>query len=190
MPEITGLLLAAGLSRRFGAHKLLHEIHGKPLILHSAACLQACDSLLAIVRPDDLPLQAYLLQTGIESVINPLAEQGMGSSLTRGVAASASSDGWCILPADMPFINPMTGQQIVHALRQGAAIAAPYYQERRGHPVGFSRVYRERLLALQGDIGARTILTDEAQAIVKVPVEDPGILRDIDTPQDLPAFKR
>jgi molybdenum cofactor cytidylyltransferase len=185
MPEITGLLLAAGLSRRFGAPKLLYDIRGKPLILHSAACLQACDRILAVVRPEDRPLQRCLQQAGIETVINPLADQGMGCSLARGVAASLHSEGWCILPADMPFISPQTGQRVVHALRQGAAIAAPYYLGRRGHPVGFSRVYRERLSTLQGDIGARAILADATRAMLRIRVEDPGIRRDIDTPKDL-----
>ncbi|MGD8588598.1 MAG: nucleotidyltransferase family protein [Chromatiales bacterium] len=185
MPEITGLLLAAGLSRRFGSPKLLHQIRGKPLILSSAACLRACDRLLAVIRPDDFPLHQCLQQAGIDTVINPRADQGMGSSLACGIAASPSSDGWCILPADMPFVGPQTGQRVVQALVQGVAIAAPYFQERRGHPVGFSRAYRERLLALQGDIGARAILVDESRAIVRIQVEDPGILRDVDSPQDL-----
>jgi molybdenum cofactor cytidylyltransferase len=185
MREITGVLLAAGSSRRFGNHKLLHEIQGKPLILRSAGCLEACHRLLAIVRADDLPLQQCLQQAGIETVINPLAHQGMGRSLACGIAASPHSDGWCILPADMPYISPHTGRRIVRALMQGAAITAPYFKGRRGHPVGFNRTYREQLLALQGDTGARTILADTPQAIVEIPVEDPGILWDIDTPQDL-----
>jgi molybdenum cofactor cytidylyltransferase len=190
MPEITGLLLAAGTSRRFGAHKLLHQIQGKPLILHAAASLQACDRLLAVVRADDSTLQQCLQQAGIETVAHPLADQGMGSSLACAVAASSSADGWCILPADMPFINPTSATLVVARLCRGAAIAAPYFRGRRGHPVGFNRIYRERLLALQGDIGARTILAEEARAIVRIPVEDPGILHDIDTPQDLQRLKR
>lgn len=185
MPEIIGLLLAAGNSRRFGGNKLLYKMHGRPLILHSAACLRACDRLLAIVREDDLSLQSCLQESGIETVINPLADQGMGNSLACGVAASNDADAWCILPADMPYITATSGELVVTALRQGAAIAAPYFQGRRGHPVGFIRVFRERLLALQGDIGARTVLTDAARAVTKIPVDDPGILLDIDTPQEL-----
>jgi len=187
MPEIAGLLLAAGASRRFGAPKLLHQIQGKPLILRAAASLHACDRLLAVVRADDTTLQQCLQQAGIETVVNPLANQGMGGSLACAVAASASADGWCVLPADMPFIHSTTADRVVASLGQGAAIAVPCFQGRRGHPVGFNRIYRERLLALQGDRGARSILADEAHAIAKIPVDDPGILRDIDTPRDLPT---
>jgi molybdenum cofactor cytidylyltransferase len=184
MPEITGLLLAAGSSRRFGGHKLLTEIDGRPLVLHAAECLQDCDRLLAIVRSDDVPLQQCLHSAGIDTVFNPHADRGMGGSLVCGVAASASSDGWCILPADMPYIANTIGLRIVLALHQGASIAAPYYRGRRGHPVGFSQVYREQLLALDGDTGARKILARESQAVVRLEIDDAGILRDIDTPQD------
>lgn len=185
MPEITGLLLAAGSSRRFGGNKLLTEIQGQPLILHSAECLLTCDRLLAIIRAKDEPLRQILQSAGIETVINPQADQGMGRSLACGIMASTTSDGWCILPADMPFIAGTTGKQIVEALHKGAAIAAPHYQGRRGHPVGFSHLYRDRLLALQGDVGAREVLAHEPQAVVIIPVEDAGILCDIDTPRDL-----
>ena len=187
MPEITGLLLAAGFSRRFGSPKLLQEFQSKPLILHAADCLQACDHLLAVVRSDDMQLQLCLQQAGIETRLNPRADLGMGGSLACGVAVSSSSTGWCILPADMPFISPATGQLVVTSLRRGASLTAPYFQGRRGHPVGFSSAYRERLLALQGDTGARTILAEDARSMVEIPVEDSGILRDIDIPEDLPT---
>lgn len=185
MPEITGLLLAAGSSRRFGGHKLLTEIDGRPLVLHAAECLRDCHRLLAIVRSDDIPLQQCLHSADIEMVFNPRADRGMGGSLACGVAASRSSDGWCILPADMPFISPATGRQVIQALQAGAQIAAPYFQGRRGHPVGFSRAYRDQLLALAGDTGAREILARESQAVVRLEIDDAGILRDIDTPHDL-----
>ncbi len=185
MPEITGLLLAAGSSRRFGSHKLLTAIQGKPMILHAAECLRDCHRLLAIVRSDDALLQLCLQTAGIETIINPQASRGMGSSLACGVRASYAGDGWCILPADMPYIRSSTVRRVVQVIQQGAAIAAPCYQGRRGHPVGFNAIYREPLLSLDGDTGARTILADAPQALIRLEVDDPGILRDIDTRLDL-----
>ncbi|MEN8176538.1 MAG: NTP transferase domain-containing protein, partial [Pseudomonadota bacterium] len=78
MPEITGLLLAAGNSSRFGDHKLLVELEGRPLILRSIDCLRECDRILAVVRAGDAPLQQCLRSAGVETVINPQADQGMG----------------------------------------------------------------------------------------------------------------
>ncbi|MEN8180049.1 MAG: nucleotidyltransferase family protein [Pseudomonadota bacterium] len=185
MPEVTGLLLAAGKSSRFGSQKLLHPIQDQPLILHSAASLSACDRVIAVVREEDLTLQQTLQSAGIDFIINQAAEQGMGSSLACGVQASEDSDGWCILPADMPFVDATTTRWIVSHLRHGAQLVAPFFQGRRGHPVGFCRRFRHRLLVLKGDHGARGILTAEPDAIISVEVDDSGILIDIDSPKDL-----
>jgi molybdenum cofactor cytidylyltransferase len=185
MSDITGILLAAGRSHRFGADKLCTEIRGRSLILASTDCLRTCDRLLVVVRADNQPLQEILHKAEISMVINPQADLGMASSIACGILASSSSDAWCILPGDMPFIDPRTGDRIVATLRQGASLVAPYYRGHRGHPVGFNRDYRDRLLALEGDTGAREILASESQTIVKISVEDAGILHDIDNPQDL-----
>jgi molybdenum cofactor cytidylyltransferase len=64
-------------------------------------------------------------------------------------------------------------------------IAAPYFRARRGHPVGFAGRLQEELAALAGDAGAKSVLDAHAAQLVKVPVGDPGIVRDIDKPSDL-----
>ena len=183
--DVTGLLLAAGESSRFGSQKLLHSIGSEPLIRRSAASLSRCDRIIAVIRQQDEALSQVLQSAGITMVINPQAGQGMGSSLACGVRASVDSDAWCILPADMPYLDASTTSRIVNALRNDATIAAPFYQGRRGHPVGFSRAYKEHLLALNRDHGARELLLSEAAAMLRIEVDDPGILIDIDTPEDL-----
>ena len=185
MSEITGLLLAAGSSSRFGGHKLLQVIRGKPLVLHSAASLQPCDRVIVVVRQNDHPLQDLLQSAGIETIINHEAEQGMGRSIACGVKASEGSDGWCVLPGDMPFVDTNTTMRIAEQMRNGAELVAPFYHGQRGHPVCFSRRYREQLMALQGDTGARDIVRVEHEVLTKVIASDPWILVDIDMPEDL-----
>lgn len=186
MPEITGLLLAAGNGHRFGSgHKLLTPIENRPLILHSADSLSPCDRVIAVIRTGDQTLQQILLAAGIESVVNPQAQAGMSGSLACGIRASWESDAWCILPADMPYVSQATTSLIVAALRDGAPITAPFHQGRRGHPVGFFKAYRYRLSGLQGDQGAKSILVEAFDSVLPVMVDDPGILIDIDIPQDI-----
>lgn len=184
MAEFTGLLLAAGAAKRFGGHKLLADIDGWPLIAHSARVLSPCDRVIAVVRGDDDQLHRCLHQAGIGMVINDRAELGMGRSIAAGIGASKDSDGWCILPADMPAIPTTVTRAIVAALRNGADIVAPFYRQRRGHPVGFCKWFRQDLLALAGDSGARSILDAHPDQLIRLDVEDAGILKDIDTPQD------
>ena len=87
--------------------------------------------------------------------------------------------------ADMPFIRPSSVAAVRDAMMEGAAIAAPYFRARRGHPVGISARFRGELLQLRGDEGAKTLLEHRAADIAKVAVGDSAVLRDIDTLDDL-----
>mgnify|MGYP001553181321 CR=1 FL=1 len=185
MPEITGLLLAAGRSRRFGANKLLAEIDSRALVMHAADSLSPCTRTMAVVRRDDLTLQAMLSEASIELVFNDRADSGMGSSIACGVAASRHSAGWCVLPADMPFVLTSTTRQVVKALQRNASLAAPFYNSKRGHPVGFSREYINELMALDSERGARGIIEKYMHQLTMIRTNDPAILQDIDTPDDL-----
>ena len=185
MPDVTGVLLAAGQSERFGSNKLLAEIDHRAMILHAATALSPCEHLLAVVRPDDLPLQKLLTDASIGFVCNENAGRGMGSSIACAVAASSDSLGWCLLPGDMPYIQPSTTQRVAAALREGAAIAAPIYDGRRGHPVGFSNLFANELLALDGAAGARDIVELHLDQFVTINCDDKAVLVDIDTVEDL-----
>lgn len=184
---IVGILLAAGASRRFGSRKLLHPLaDGVPLGLRSAQNLQhGVGKAIAVVSPLDRELSDLFQQAGLEICVCARSSEGMGASLACGVRASAAADGWIIALADMPFIQPATIAAVVRALQDGAAIAAPAHEGKRGHPVGFGREYYTELAALREDEGARAIVKRDDRNVVLVTVDDPGIHGDIDTPEDL-----
>jgi molybdenum cofactor cytidylyltransferase len=185
---IVGILLAAGESRRFGSRKLLHPLaDGTPIGVRSAVNLiGGVDRVIAVVSPEDRELMNQLARTPVEICPCPQSLEGMGSSLGCGVRAAADADGWVVALADMPFTRPGTIAAVAQALRDGAAVAAPTHDGERGHPVGFAREYFTELAGLTGDVGARHILQRERARIMLLPVDDPGIHRDIDTPRDLP----
>ena len=184
---IVGLLLAAGSSRRFGANKLIQPLpDGRSVAVHSCRNLLAgTGNVLAVVRQESGPLAACLRDEGAEVMEFAGADLGMGASLAFAVRSSAEAAGWLVALADMPWIRPMTVGLLVDAMGRGAALVAPVYQGRRGHPVGFSAVFRDRLISLSGDEGARSFLTEHAQVLTLREVDDPGILRDVDLPEDL-----
>lgn len=188
---IRGILLAAGSSSRFGANKLLHPLPdgpnaGMPIAVASARHLAAAlPNPLAVVRPGTPELEAALRGAGCEVVVCPNADEGMGASLAFAVAAAGDAYGWVVALADMPYLRPDTIATIAKWLRDGAVIAAPVYNGSRGHPVGLTEWVRDELLALRGDEGARRILQRHAGSIQMIPVDDPGTLQDIDTPQDI-----
>ncbi|TAN52239.1 MAG: nucleotidyltransferase family protein [Betaproteobacteria bacterium] len=187
MLKIVGLLLAAGSASRFGSDKLLHRLpHGIPIAVQAARHLrQEIATMHAVVSARAGELAALLQAEGCQVSVCPRAEEGMGASLACAVRAAGAVDGYLIALADMPFVRPSSIAAVRDALLAGAALAAPYFHARRGHPVGIAGRFRAELEALGGDEGARRIVAAHEAELVKVPVGDPGVIRDIDRPGDL-----
>lgn len=141
-------------------------------------------NVVAVTRRDPALMQV-LEAAGCQVVIHDHADEGMGTSIAAGVAATADASGWVIALGDMPSIRVDTVAAVVDALRAGACIVVPAVGGKRGHPVGFSAHYLARLLALTGDTGAREILAADASFVEEIGVEDAGIFTDIDTLADL-----
>lgn len=181
-----GLLLAAGFGRRFGANKLMAPYQGRLLALSALQALAAAvDTVFAVVREDTPLLNQALADAGAILVPCRDAHLGMGASLACGVRTLDPGQPVIVALADMPGVRPETQQMIVAALRQGAPLCAPVYAGRRGHPVGFAARYIPELATLTGDAGAREILRRDAGQLQLLPVDDPGVLFDVDTPADL-----
>ncbi|MCG7906225.1 MAG: nucleotidyltransferase family protein [Candidatus Thiodiazotropha taylori] len=182
-----GVLLAAGSSRRFGANKLLQPMAGgEPMgVMAARHLLTAVSRGVAVVRPDDVELSAALSELGYRVVENQQPESGMGESLAVAVTASLDAGGWLVALGDMPWINPQTIAEVAERLAQGASMVAPVYKGERGHPVGFATRWGERLVELSGDRGARQLLIDYPSDLELLPVDDPGILLDVDFPEQL-----
>jgi molybdenum cofactor cytidylyltransferase len=189
--KIVGLLLAAGSASRFGSDKLRHALpHGVSIAVQAARHLKTgLDTVVAVVRPGSAELAQALEAEGCEVVVCENAAEGMGASLACAARAAAHShphaDGFLVALGDMPFVRRTTIAAVRDALAGGAPLAAPYFRARRGHPVGISKEFLNDLTAAKGDEGAKTLLAANAQRIAKIPVGDPGVIRDIDTPGDL-----
>jgi molybdenum cofactor cytidylyltransferase len=187
LKEIVGLLLAAGSAKRFGSNKLLHLLpHGVPMVLQAARHLKSeTPSLFVVVRPGQDHLFNVLQGEGCRVVVCENADEGMGASLACGARAAGRAAGYLVALGDMPFIRRSSIAAVREALASGAALAAPYWRSRRGHPVGIGAEFFDQLVELRGDEGAKRIVAANEKILVKIPVGDPGVIRDIDTPEDL-----
>ncbi len=183
---ICGILLAAGSSVRFGSPKLLQALDEKNSIAQRSALhlQQAIANLLVVVRPDDARLIQQMQDINIPYVLCSQATNGMSASIACGIKHSMDASGWIIALADMPLVQTSTIRQIAQALESNS-IVAPYYHGQRGNPVGFSAQYRQALLNLEGDKGARDLLTTNEDHIYRIITEDAGVVQDIDTADDM-----
>lgn len=187
-----GILLAAGAGRRFDAsgsqNKLLQSLSNGQAVAQAAATnlRDAGMDVIAIVPAVALtsPLSSLLQSTGCQVVGCADAAEGMAHSLVCAMRhLSADVTGVVIALADMPWVRPASIRAVAEALRDGAEIAVASYAGKRGHPVGFAQCHFAELMRLQGDQGARSLL--QKYALHTVTFNDPGILLDIDTVEDL-----
>lgn len=179
--RIGALVLAAGFARRFGKDKLTAPLaDGKPLIRHTLENVSsAFDDILIVSRPDSgLDLGKWPV------TLFEAAEQGMGASLAWGISRLPACDGCLVCLADMPFVQPRTYRLLAAELTPDN-IVIPGHLGRRGNPVGFGRRFFAELAELNDERGGRKVIRRHEADVLEIPVEDPAVLMDIDTPADL-----
>lgn len=189
-PPVAGILLAAGAGSRFGGGKLTHVLGDTAIGVRAVRNLLAAGlPVTAVVRPGSDELVKLLQAEGVTVSICENAAEGMGVSLAHAIAYTAAQTpevaGWVVALADMPHIRPETIRAVADAVREGALIAAPQFQNERGHPVGINASLRDELLALRGDEGARTVLKKHQNELRLIACSDPGVVFDIDCRADL-----
>jgi CTP:molybdopterin cytidylyltransferase MocA len=120
----------------------------------------------------------------IKIVFNADYEKGMITSLQAGIRAlPAGTFGALLFLVDHPLVDPET---IGSLIENGAPdrIVIPVFQGRRGHPVWFGANILQEILALTASQGANIVVRKDPSRIIQVPVNSPGILMDVDTPED------
>lgn len=182
----TIVVLAAGQGSRFGGpvHKLEQGLGASTVLGTTLGHVIASGCPFVVVTTARLvPLASTLVaRRDLVVVTDADARRGVGHSIAAGVAERPHAQGWLVLPGDMPMIREHSILAVADALAEHP-VAFSQYRGRRGHPVGFAAELFSELTALQGDEGARRIVARyPAHAVV---VDDPGVLVDIDTPQDL-----
>ena len=180
-------MLAAGSSSRFGSNKLLQPLaNNKTLAVSAAINLKnTVADVIVVVRPEDLELMDAFSQLNLKVVVNERADEGMSSSIISGIQASGQSAGWIIALADMPWVKPKTINTLKEQLLNGETMVAPVYQGQRGNPVGFSSKWKNALLELEGDKGARDLLINHSEELYTFETDDQGVAMDVDFPSDI-----
>jgi len=176
--HVTGLVLAAGGSRRLGQPKQLLPYRGRTLLDHTLDTARACafDQLICAVG-DELPGVDF---AGVEVVENAKRDEGCSSSIGAALTAvDPRSDVLVLLLGDQPGV----GEETVAALLAGRAdarFAVCCYDNGRGHPFAFGRGAFAELAGMHGDKAVWKLLDRYADEVVEIPIEGPVPI-DVDT---------
>ncbi|PTS87744.1 MULTISPECIES: nucleotidyltransferase family protein [unclassified Caulobacter] len=191
------IVLAAGLGTRFGGGKLLAPFRGRPLIAGAlnAALESPAFSVVVAIGSDDAQLETTALSLDeyadlrVVKVTDPA--RGMGSSLAAAAqAAPTDLDGVFVFLGDMPLVPRSIPVALAAALTGPDGIVAPVHAGRRGHPVLFGGGWIPALRSLHGDSGAQALIRQAGDRFIAIETDDPGVLFDIDLPEDLKRAPR
>ena len=193
--KVAGLVLAAGRSTRMGGpNKLLEEINGKPLVRIATEQVLAsrAERVIVVTGHQRERVERTLDGLPVTFVHNPNFAEGLSTSLKTGIAAvPPDADGAIVCLGDMPQVSAKLIDRLIAAFDppRGALVVIPTIDGKRGNPVLWSRRFFPDLLAVDGDVGARHLISGYAEAVTEVPLDDGGALIDVDTPEALIAVR-
>jgi len=184
-PRISAIVLAAGQATRFGQCKQLMRLGEKALLQHVLDNLahSKIDDVVVVLgaRADEIREQ---IQFGkARTIMNPDYANGMSTSIQAGLRA-IDSDAAMIVLADQPLVASRTLDLLIDEYRRSKpSVVIPTFNGFRGNPVIVDRSLFAEMMTIRGDIGCRSIFGNHPVHLL--PVDDRGVVTDIDTPEDL-----
>lgn len=187
----TGLVLAAGGSKRLGQPKQLLPYGSATLLDHVLDTARACpfDQLICVVGGSAVEIKARVDLGGVDLVENDFFGDGCSSSIAIALSVVAERcEVLVLMLGDQPSVTAATVTQLL-AGRGDAALAACAYDDGRGHPLAFGSSTFDQLATLHGDKGVWKLLDRAGDQVVDVGVSG-TIPRDVDTWEDYEALLR
>ena len=188
--NIGAVILAAGFSTRMKRFKPLLRIGEKTFIEHAITLFKKSGVGDIVTVVGHLPEKVIPVIKAASSryVINDNYENGMYSSIQAGVKALRHPcDAFFLLPVDIPLVLPTTVRQLSDAFRKNSfsMVCYPQFESKRGHPPLINSKLIDEILSYSGQGGLREFLRRHENQAISIPVEDPFIRLDADTPKDL-----
>ena len=185
------VILAAGSGRRLGgaAKALLRDSQGRSFLEVVAARARAAgvtEIAVVVGPPYGDEVSAEVERLSLDVVRNPNPARGMASSVALGFAhllETATAGSALLWPVDHAAV---TGATVSAVLAAAGEIAVPTYGGRGGHPTLFRvSVWPELAACADAADGARSVVRSDAARVNRFAVDDPGVLADVDTPEQL-----
>ena len=183
------ILLAAGLSERFGSSKALAEIKGQPIIerLQKMILKTLVDETIIVLGARQELLAPHVFKhKKITSVYNKHYKFGQTSSIQTALKIlPADTNGFFILPVDFPMIASSTIQALIGEFNKNPdRIIIPTFKDRRGHPPLFSAKLKDQILTLPHSLGLNTVIHQNTSELRTLEINDAGVLKTFNTPAE------
>jgi molybdenum cofactor cytidylyltransferase len=193
MQRLFAVVPAAGHSRRMGRPKLLLPLGASTVIARMLAALARpeIEATIVVIRPDDELLRAAVAACGaipLQPGVPPPEMRDSVEFALRHIEQQFKPNhaaGWILAPADHPLLDPAVIDRLLIAWRNlPGRILVPVHRGRRGHPTLFPFGLVRDVYALPPDQGLNSLLARHLAMIEQVEVDSPGVIADLDTPED------
>ena len=183
---ISAVLLAAGQSKRMNEeNKLTKKIQGIPLIKRSVQnILNSSVNELIIVLGHQKEIIEKLINKNekIKFIFNKDYGSGIASSIKIGVDnLSKKTEAFFICLGDMPMVNKDIYNKLIQSRNNKKEIFIPTYKNKQGNPILFNSTMKEKIMFIDGDIGAKKILQSNKEKILHLSIDGSGIFSDFNT---------
>jgi len=188
--KLAAVVPAAGLSARMGREKILLPAGEISVLERVLATLAAAGvgQRVVVLRPDLPEAREVARRAGATVVWNPRPREEMLLSIRLGMAeVPREADAFFVWPADHPAVLPET-LSLLAASAARDRVALPLFGGRRGHPALVGADLAEAIGAIPAGEGLRHLWRSHPEVLIEVPVGDPGVLVNLDTPEDYRAF--
>jgi molybdenum cofactor cytidylyltransferase len=191
---VSAIVLAAGMSKRMGTLKQLLKFGERSLLETTLDALKEAnvgEIIVVLGYKADTIRETMKFDSATKIVLNLSYAEGMSNSIKAGLGAvSSDSNAALIVLADQPLLSAAVINQLIEEYEKTqAAIVLPVYKGFRGNPVLIARSLFPEMMQISGDIGCRSIFGLHPEEIHKVPVNEIGILVDIDTAEDIEKLR-
>jgi molybdenum cofactor cytidylyltransferase len=189
---VSAILLAAGKSQRMGQNKLLMPFDGGTIIERTLDNLlrSGVREVIVVLGAKGVEINAAIGEREVVVVLNPNYARGMSTSLQTGLNMVSKMARFILVAlGDQPLITTATYDRLVEAaLASNKGLIVPVYQGQRGNPITLSAGYLPDIRHFTGDVGGRELLARNPTDILEVPVDDPGVLANINTLDEYARF--
>lgn len=187
LDRVYAIILAAGSSSRLGKPKQLLEWQGRSFLQHAIdnACSLLNERVIVVLGANAEAIRSSVELDCVQVVLNPDWQEGIAASIRAGIAAlPGQAEAALVLLADQPLVGSEALKNLLDNWQNARQrIAVCYYNDTVGVPALFPSAYFDMLSALRGDLGAKRLLLEQSENLLKIPLPEAEL--DIDTNDDL-----